>query len=96
MQVVNVLDCGKRLVQTPMEQADGSIIYRDTETYYLNGSPYTSIEWNGYAAQEEPFSMGSPWDYIFKSLIDLYGTDLVGKTITLDVADVDGNILKVR
>jgi hypothetical protein len=96
MQIVNIIDCGKRLVQTPMEQGDGSIIYSDTEIYYLNGSPHTSIEWNGNAAQEEPYSMGSPWDYIFKSLIDIYGDELIGKTITLDVTDSDGNILKVR
>lgn len=96
MQIVNVLDCGKRLIQTPITQADGSIEYSNSYVYYLNGSPRTSIEWNGDTAQEEPFSMGSPWDYIFKSLIDLYGADLIGKTLTLDVADVDGNILKVR
>jgi hypothetical protein len=95
-QVVNVIDCGKRLVQTSLTQEDGSVVYSDSYIYYLQGSPYTSSEWDGDAAHEEPFTMSSPWDYIFKSLIDIYGATFIGKTVTLDVSDVDGNILKVR
>jgi hypothetical protein len=96
MQVVNVVDCGIQLVQTPVMLQDGSVNLVDSHMYYLNGTPETSVQWNGDSVTEEPFGMSSPWDYIFKSLIDIYGVSLIGKTLTLDVTDIDGNILKVR
>lgn len=96
MQVINVVDCGIRLVQTPVQTDSENVSFTNSHIYYLYGSPETSSEWNGDVVKEEPFGMSSPWDYIFKSLIDQYGVTLIGKTITLDVNDPDGNIVKVR
>jgi hypothetical protein len=96
MQIVNVVDAGKRTVSTPVNNADGTITYVESTVYYLKGSPETEAEWSGDLLTEEPFTMGSPWDYIFKSLIDSLGTNFIGKEVILDVSDPDGNILKVR
>ncbi len=96
MQVVNVIDCGKYVIETSVTKEDGTVELVPTNMYYLYGSPETSAEWNGDGVKEEPFGMGSPWDYIFKSLIDIHGLTLIGKTLTLDVNDPDGNIVKVR
>jgi hypothetical protein len=96
MQIVTVYDCGIRLVQTPVQTESGDTHFSDVHTYFLKGSPEASSEWSGNVVQEEPFGMGSPWDFIFKGLIDKYGVNLIGKTITLDIDDADGNIVKVR
>ena len=64
--------------------------------YYLNASPKTGVEWNGDLTQTDPFTFGTPWDYIFKSYIDKLGSALVGKQFIFDVDDPDGNIVKVR
>jgi hypothetical protein len=92
MQTVNVLDCGKRTVTINTD--DGSSSTHDE--YFINVSEKTAVIWNGTNVQSDPFTFGSPWDYIFTHYIDTLGSNLIGKQFIFDVDDPDGNIVKVR
>ena len=96
MQVVNILDAGWRDITSTVTHPNGDVDIITTSVYYLESTPGTVITWSADVTEAEPFTMSSPWDYIFKSLIDRYGPSFVGKTVTLDLNNPDGNILVVR
>lgn len=94
MIIYIVTDANRVLQQRSVDDTDGNPIGNAWNEYScdLNYEHYST--WNGDLSEDAEQQILTA-DFL-QALIDQNGLNLIGKTITVDIADPDGNVVQVK
>lgn len=88
-----ITNADKYVDEQTVIDSEGNPIVSRWQMYSCAFDGGTSQSWNGDIPIDEPLL--TPTSELIQKLIDVYGTLLIGKTITIDLNNTDGNIVRL-
>lgn len=88
-----ITDASKYIDEETVVDSEGNPIVSRWQMYSCAFDGGIPQSWNGDIPVNEPVL--TPTSELIQNLIDVYGVSLIGKTITIDLNDADGNIVRL-
>lgn len=88
-----ITDASKYIDEETVVDIEGNPIISRWQMYSCAFDNENTQSWNGDIPLNEPVL--TPTSELIQNLIDVYGVSLIGKTITIDLNDADGNIVRL-